>query len=73
MTREVIETIPTAKTYQSMGALIPGVSLSQGIFNQDVGGMQGGNPNTVMSLHGARPLDQSAPGRRDVGGDMVAH
>jgi carboxypeptidase family protein len=59
MTQEVIETIPTGKQFQSMGALIPGVTLSQGIFNQDVGGMQGGNPNSVMSLHGARPLDQS--------------
>jgi hypothetical protein len=59
MTREVMDSIPTGKQFQSMGALIPGITLSQGIFNQDVGGMQGGNPNTVMSLHGARPLDQS--------------
>jgi Carboxypeptidase regulatory-like domain len=60
ITREVLDSIPTAKTFNSVGALIPGIVLSQNSgtqITQDVGG-QSGNDHMTMSIHGGRAQDQ---------------
>lgn len=60
MTRDVVDTIPTGKTFNSMGALIPGIVLTQNAgtsMTQDVGG-QSGNDHMVMAIHGGRGPDQ---------------
>jgi hypothetical protein len=50
-----LESLPTAKSIQSMTALIPG--LSAGITSQDVGGTVGDQPAGV-AIHGGRNGDQ---------------
>ena len=58
-TREVIDTVPVAKSFQSLGVLIPGI-VTSGVtagINQDVGGSSGNNHMT-MAIHGGRTGDQ---------------
>src|SRR5262245_14342010 len=60
MTRDVIDAIPTGKTYGNLGALIPGVTLASagGQQTQDVGGATGIS-FAQMSIHGGRRFDQT--------------
>src|SRR2546426_7744566 len=55
MTRDVLEALPSAKSIQSMTALIPG--LSAGLQNHDVGGTVGDQP-IGTAIHGSRANDQ---------------
>jgi hypothetical protein len=58
-TREVIDTVPTSKSFQSLGVLIPGIvtgGTSSGV-TQDVGG-QSGQSHMTMAIHGGRTGDQ---------------
>jgi len=60
MTREVIENVPTGRSFQSLGVLIPGVTGGQVVgspVNQDVGGGSGQSFMT-LSIHGGRQQDQ---------------
>jgi hypothetical protein len=52
VSREVIDSLPTAKTFGSLGALIPGVTVSK----PDVGG-SGGELSTHLTVHGSRTAD----------------
>jgi hypothetical protein len=54
ITRDVLETLPTAKSIQSLGALIPGLQVGT---NQDVGGTSGDAP-VGTAIHGGRGSDQ---------------
>ena len=58
MTREVMDTIPTGKTYSSMAVLVPGMTIgtTYGI-SQDVGG-QSGQASMRLSIHGGAQTDQ---------------
>src|SRR5687767_3919907 len=60
MTRDVIDAIPTGKTYGNLGALIPGVTLASagGQQTQDVGGATGVS-FTQLAIHGGRRFDQT--------------
>jgi hypothetical protein len=58
-TRDVIDTVPVAKNFQSLGVLIPGIvagGTSSGM-PQDVGG-QSGQSHMTMQIHGGRTGDQ---------------
>lgn len=60
MTREVIENVPTGRSFQNLGVLIPGVTGGQVVgspVNQDVGGGSGQSFMT-LSIHGGRQQDQ---------------
>jgi hypothetical protein len=58
LTREVIDTIPTAKSIVTMGALIPGMVVGRGSgTNQDVGGTAGDTYQAIM-IHGGHRGDQ---------------
>jgi hypothetical protein len=61
MTRDLLDGVPTAKTFDGVGALIPGMILTQEVSGsgliQDVGG-QAGNTRMTLSLHGGRGSDQ---------------
>jgi Carboxypeptidase regulatory-like domain len=60
MTRDVIENVPTGRSFQNLGVLIPGVSGGQVVgstINQDVGGGSGQSFMT-LSIHGGRFQDQ---------------
>jgi hypothetical protein len=54
ITRDVLETLPTAKSIQSLGAFIPGMQVGT---NQDVGGTSGDAP-VGTAIHGGRGSDQ---------------
>ena len=56
--REILDTIPNGKTYQSLGATVPGINLG-GAYGAtiDVGGQTGQN-HAQMSIHGGRGNDQ---------------
>ncbi|PYR34649.1 MAG: hypothetical protein DMF90_16400 [Acidobacteria bacterium] len=58
-TREIIDTMPVAKSFQSLGVLIPGVTTGGSTNNQtqDVGG-QSGQSHFTMAIHGSRTRDQ---------------
>ena len=58
MTREVIDTVPSGKTYSALGVLVPGMTIgtTYGI-SQDVGG-QSGQASMRMSIHGGDQTDQ---------------
>jgi Carboxypeptidase regulatory-like domain len=60
MSRDVIDAIPTGKTYGNLGALIPGVVLASagGQQTQDVGGATG-IAFTQLAIHGGRRFDQT--------------
>src|SRR2546428_9242327 len=58
-TRDVIDTVPVAKSFQSLGALIPGI-VTGGTSSggpQDVGG-QSGQSHMTLQIHGGRTGDQ---------------
>src|SRR3989442_14361502 len=58
-TRDVIDTVPVAKSFQSLGVLIPGIvtgGTSSGL-PQDVGG-QSGQSHMTLQIHGRRTGDQ---------------
>src|SRR5262249_23894542 len=60
ITTAVLENLPNAKSIQSMGALIPGVtngSVAGGQAAHDVGGTSADAPVGV-AIHGGRPTDQ---------------
>ena len=52
VSRDVMDSLPTAKTFGSLGALIPGVTVSR----PDVGGSSG-DLGTSLSIHGSRTGD----------------
>ena len=58
MTREVMDTVPTGKTYSSMAILVPGMTIgtTYGV-SQDVGG-QSGQASMRLSIHGGAQADQ---------------
>src|SRR5437667_5924853 len=58
-TREIIDTMPVAKSFQSLGVLIPRVTTGGSTNNQtpDVGG-QSGQSHFTMAIHGSRTRDQ---------------
>jgi hypothetical protein len=58
-TRDVIDTVPVAKSFQSLGVLIPGI-VTGGTSSggpQDVGG-QSGQSHMTLQIHGGRTGDQ---------------
>src|SRR5204863_3492958 len=60
MTRTVIDSVPTGRSFQNLGVLIPGVTGGQVVgstITQDVGGGSGQNFMT-MAIHGGRQTDQ---------------
>jgi hypothetical protein len=59
-TREVIETVPAARSFQGVGVLIPGIVLGGQTNNiiQDVGG-QSGQSHMTLAIHGGRTRDQT--------------
>ena len=60
LTRDVIDSVPTGKSFQNLGVLIPGVVGGQVVgstVTQDVGGQSGQNFMT-MAIHGGRQTDQ---------------
>ncbi len=56
MNHEVIDTIPSGKSYQALGELIPGMSVSFGAPSVDVGG-QVISTFDQLSIHGGAPND----------------
>ena len=57
ITTAVLESLPNAKSIQSLAALIPGLSADAGSSGHDVGGTLGDIP-TGFSIHGGRTTDQ---------------
>ena len=60
VTRDVIDSVPTGRSFQNLGVLIPGVSGGQVVgspVNQDVGGSAGQSFMT-LAIHGGRMQDQ---------------
>ena len=60
VTRDVIDSVPTGRSFQNMGVLIPGVTGGQVVgspVNQDVGGSSGQSFMT-LAIHGGRQTDQ---------------
>jgi hypothetical protein len=75
LARDALDVIPTSRTNQGIGAIIPGVKMGRA----DVGGAQA-MENTAMSVHGARENDTSmqidgmnAKPLNDIGGTQVYH
>ncbi len=58
-TREIIDSIPAARSFQGLGTLIPGIVLGGQTNNiiQDVGG-QSGQSHMTLAIHGGRTRDQ---------------
>ena len=61
MTRDVIDAVPTGRSYQNLGILVPGM-LASGVvgstISQDVGGTAGQNYLT-LGIHGGEGNDQA--------------
>ena len=59
-TREIIDTIPAARSFQGLGVLIPGIVLGGQTNNiiQDVGG-QSGQSHMTLAIHGGRTREQA--------------
>ena len=60
LTRDVIDGVPSGRSFQNLGILIPGVSGGQVVgspVNQDVGGSSGQSFMT-LAIHGGRMQDQ---------------
>jgi hypothetical protein len=60
LTHDVIDTVPSGRTFQNLGVLIPGVVGGQVVgstVTQDVGGQSGQNFMT-LAIHGGRQTDQ---------------
>jgi outer membrane receptor protein involved in Fe transport len=59
MTRDIIDTLPTGKSFQSFAVLIPGVIVAgagSALNGQDVGGAVG-EKQVYLSVHGSRGLE----------------
>jgi hypothetical protein len=58
--REMIDTIPSGKSFQNLGVLVTGMTAGGGLgsFGVDVGG-QGGQTQLRLSIHGGEPTDQA--------------
>jgi outer membrane receptor protein involved in Fe transport len=59
MTRDIIDTLPTGKSFQSYAVLIPGVMVAgagSALNGQDVGGAVG-EKQVYLSVHGSRGLE----------------
>src|SRR5437867_10307742 len=59
MTRDVIDAVPTGKTFQNMGVLVPGVTIAAGgtgATPYDVGGSSG-EQQVQMAIHGGATAD----------------
>jgi hypothetical protein len=80
-TREIIDTIPAARSFQGVGVLIPGIVTGGQTNNiiQDVGG-QSGQSHMTLAIHGGRTRDQvlhidglsaEAPLREDSSGPYI--
>src|SRR3989441_6741705 len=80
-TREIIDTIPAARSFQGVGVLIPGIVTGGQTDNiiQDVGG-QSGQSHMTLAIHGGRTRDQvlhidglstEAPLREDSSGSYI--
>src|SRR2546426_111977 len=80
-TREIMETIPAARSFQGVGVLIPGIVTGGQTNNivQDVGG-QSGQSHMTLAIHGGRTRDQvlhmdglsaEAPLREDSSGPYI--
>jgi hypothetical protein len=80
-TREIIDTIPAARSFQGLGVLIPGIVTGGQTNNiiQDVGG-QSGQSHMTLAIHGGRTRDQvlhvdglsaEAPLREDSSGPYI--
>jgi hypothetical protein len=52
LTSDLIDQIPTGRSFQSLSVLVPGVTIA--LANQDVGGT-GGERYQTLSIHGSRP------------------
>jgi hypothetical protein len=60
VTRDFIDSVPTGRSFQNLGVLIPGVTGGQVVgspVNQDVGGSSGVSSMT-LAIHGGRQTDQ---------------
>jgi hypothetical protein len=60
LTRDVIDTVPTGRSFQNLGVLIPGIVSGQVVGStipQDVGG-QSGQSFMTMAIHGGKQTDQ---------------
>ena len=59
MTAETVAALPTARTFQTLAAVIPGLTTTAGVgaSNQDVGGSMGDQSQT-LAIHGGKPGDQ---------------
>jgi hypothetical protein len=59
MTAETVSALPTARTFQTLAAVIPGLTTTAGVgaSNQDVGGSMGDQSQT-LAIHGGKPGDQ---------------
>ena len=60
MDRELIDTIPSGKSFQNLGVLIPGMYFDPGNtgMGSDIGG-QGGQTQFKLGIHGSDPFDQN--------------
>src|ERR1043166_6378039 len=59
MTRDVIDAVPTGKTFQNVGVLVPGVTVAAGgtgATPYDVGGSSG-EQQVQMAIHGGATAD----------------
>ena len=58
--REVIDTIPSGKSFQNLGVLVTGMNAGAGLssLGNDVGG-QGGQTQLRLSIHGGSSTDQA--------------
>ena len=57
MTRDVIDAIPTGRSFSNLAALIPGISTWTNLGGQDSGGALG-NDGQMLIIHGSRTSDQ---------------
>ena len=59
ITKDVLDAVPSGRTFQNLGAVIPGMTMSGGqrLAAQDVGG-SGGDQSQRLQIHGGRRFDQ---------------
>jgi hypothetical protein len=57
MTRDVLDAVPTGKTFANVAVLVPGVTTAGLGRAADVGGSEA-NANNTLSIHGSRSYDQ---------------
>jgi hypothetical protein len=53
MQRDVVDAIPTGRSYQSLAVLVPGMTTGA----QDIGGTNNLRVNAFLAIHGGRPSD----------------